>query len=69
MRGDQHVYPVADLVDHDTENRSCWCRPRVAAPCDECADGCWKCDGGFIDVGRGHGANVVVIHNAADGRA
>lgn len=26
---DQHVYPVNDLREHDTESRYCDCRPRI----------------------------------------
>ena len=26
---DQHVYPVGDLREHETEGGECWCRPRV----------------------------------------
>jgi len=25
---DQHVYPVGDLREHETEGGDCWCRPR-----------------------------------------
>lgn len=64
---DIHVLPVSDLVDHD-EERTCWCGPRLDLPCDECEDGCWKCDGGGNAVDADHPAVLVVIHNAADGR-
>jgi hypothetical protein len=65
---DVHVLPVGDLVDHD-ELRSCWCGPRLQGLCPEgCKEGCWRCEEGLVDVDTGHMADVVVVHNAADGR-
>lgn len=80
--GDRHILPVGDLVDHDVV-RECWCQPRLAIPC-ECGTvnrwglddgklspppgGCWKCDGGVVDVERDHETNCLVVHHAADGR-
>ncbi len=26
---DVHVYPLADLREHDTDTRGCWCGPRL----------------------------------------
>ena len=26
-----HVYPVADLKEHDTEGSLCWCHPSIEA--------------------------------------
>lgn len=69
MNGDHHIYPTHDLVDHDIDDgRECWCQPRVAVPCDDCTDGCWKCEGGLVDVSADHSTRTLVIHNAADGR-
>ena len=68
MTRDTHVLPVNDLVDHD-DNRTCWCGPLIEAPCPEdCGDGCWKCEDGFVTVAPEHPDECLVIHNAADGR-
>lgn len=80
---DHHAYPVGDLVDHDME-RDCWCGPRLYIPCDcddvepflftngmprpPAGRGCWKCEGGVIEVEIGWEGNCMVTHNAADGR-
>lgn len=32
--------------EHDTDGRDCWCKPTFYRVCDECEDGCWKCNGG-----------------------
>ena len=68
MNGDIHTLPIADLVDHD-EDRTCWCSPRLLLPCPEdCNTGCWRCDGGLVEVDASELEPVMVIHNAADGR-
>ena len=78
---DYHVLPVRDLVDHD-EGRDCWCAPRLERPCPNCTDGdvvlaghttasCWvdECVAGYVPAAVGYIGAVLVIHNAADGRA
>ena len=68
MKGDQHVLPIGDIVDHN-ETRICWCGPRIEARCNDCdGTGCWKYYGGFAVVGVEDERPCIVIHNSADGR-
>lgn len=36
--------------EHDTDGRDCWCHPTFYRVCDECEDGCWKCDDGKCEL-------------------
>lgn len=52
MKGPIHVYPHPAPRAHATEGLDCWCGPAFYVPCDECEDGCWKCQAGLIPVDR-----------------
>jgi hypothetical protein len=41
-----HLSLGPDRREHDTDGRSCWCGPTFYRVCDDCEDGCWKCNGG-----------------------
>lgn len=60
-----HTYPTADV--HILHGLDCWCSPRYMLLCDECEDGCWKCDEGLIPLTRAQAeaseAALVVVHN------
>lgn len=51
---------------HNTDSYDCWCRPTYLVVC-ECDDGCWKCNGGTIEVSRevadATDEPVIVVHN------
>lgn len=71
MRGDRHIIPVNDLVDHEDKKRECWCQPRLVIPCQyhDTDSTCWKCKpDGLIDVTKDFHLPILVIHDAADGR-
>lgn len=65
MSENVHVYPVAS--EHTTEGLDCWCAPRYLLPCDDCDDGCWKCEGGSIALTREQAEAswdaIVIVHN------
>lgn len=73
MGGDVHTLPVSDLVDHD-ERRNCWCQPKLLRACPECVEiearECWNCYGeGVLLANIDDAIGIMVVHNAADGRA
>lgn len=68
MNGDsQHVYPVPDQPEHDTNGLDCWCAPTYNLACDECEDGCWKCTDGLIPLTRAEAEAtdqpLIIVHN------
>jgi hypothetical protein len=52
---------------HVTEGLDYWCEPRHCLPCDECDDGCWKCERGLIELSRFEAeeqdGGLVIVHN------
>lgn len=54
--------------EHDTDGRDCWCRPAFYRVCDECTDGCWKCDGGKHELTAEEAAAtddvLLIVHRA-----
>jgi hypothetical protein len=49
------------------ETHNCWCQPRFYLPCDECENGCYRCDKGLIELTGDQidaaDAALVVVHN------
>jgi hypothetical protein len=62
-----HVVPV--WQEHVCTGFDCWCLPRYMIPCDECEEGCWKCEGGEIWVTREEAEasdlRVIIVHYPA----
>jgi hypothetical protein len=61
-----HVHLVGR--EHDTDGRDCWCGPTFYLVCDECDDGCWKCDDGKIKLTPEQAAAsdepLLIVHQA-----
>lgn len=66
MKGPIHTYPHQVARAHITEGLDCWCGPAFYVPCDECEDGCWKCQDGLIPVDRYQAEtdaeSLVIVH-------
>ena len=62
-----HTYPVNVPREHVTHGLDCWCNPLWKLPCDECENGCWKCDRGLIPLTREEAEAaedpLVIVHN------
>jgi hypothetical protein len=68
MANVSHCVVAGDHIEiHDIESLECWCMPSFLLPCDECDDGCWKCDRGRIILTREQAeacdVAIVIIHN------
>ncbi len=67
---DESIHTVPTWEEHATDGLDCWCVPTSQLPCDECQDGCWKCEGGVIHLSRAEAEHaprpLVIVHNASE---
>lgn len=64
-RDEVHVALIEDVADHDTEHgANFWCDPEIFDVCDECEDGCWRCDEGKRPYDPTSGAAMLIVHRA-----
>lgn len=54
------------MTEHNINSVDCWCNPVYLLPCDECEDGCWKCEDGLTELTYEEAADpdvtVIVVH-------
>jgi hypothetical protein len=66
-RTSKGVHLWMDKREHDTDGVRCWCNPAISLPCDECEDGCWKCDKGLIrltpEEAEAQDEPLLIVHN------
>lgn len=52
--------------EHDTDGRDCWCNSTIYRVCFDCDNGCWKCDGGKMEVSAAEAAStdepLLIVH-------
>jgi len=67
-----HTVPINDLKEHNTNGIHCECSPEIRLICEDCDDGCWKCEGGHTVLTPAEAKEasdvLVIVHNAWDGR-
>jgi hypothetical protein len=52
--------------EHDTDGTDCWCHPTFYRICDDCEEGCWKCDNGKNEISAEEAASadepLLIVH-------